>query len=123
MGRIFFKDIYQKLELNIYEYTFEEHDKTVAYSLSIPFVSTFVFSAVMKHLDAPGTTFKRHMKIAKGVLSEDDYLLQEILFNPYTHDQVSQIREELKELLDIIDHKDAERMKSYLTKIRRNTFS
>ena len=77
----------------------------------------------MKHLDAPGTTFKRHMKIARGVLSEDDYLLQEILFNPYTHNQVSQIREELRELLDIIDHKDAERMKGYLAKIRRNTFS
>ena len=56
MGRIFFKDLYQKLGLNIYEYTFEEHDKTVAYSLSIPFVSTFVFAAVMKHQDAPGTT-------------------------------------------------------------------
>lgn len=26
-----------------------------------PFVSTFVFAAVMKHQDAPGTTFKRHM--------------------------------------------------------------
>ena len=51
MGRIFFKDLYQKLGLNIYEYTFEEHDKTVAYSLSIPFVSTFVFAAVMKHQD------------------------------------------------------------------------
>ena len=113
----------KKLELNIYEYSFEEHDRTVAYSLSIPFVSTFVFSAVMKHLDAPGTTFKRHMKIARGVLSEDDYLLQEILFNPYTHDQVSQIREELRELLDIIDHKDADRMKGYLAKIRHNTFS
>ena len=120
MGRIFFKDLYQKLGLNIYEYTFEEHDKTVAYSLSIPFVSTFVFAAVMKHQDAPGTTFKRHMRIAKGVLSEDDYLLQEILFNPYTHDQVSQIRTELKELLDIIDHKDAVRMKAYLTKIRNH---
>ena len=34
------------------------HDETVAYSLSIPFVSTFVFAAVMKHQDAPGTTFK-----------------------------------------------------------------
>ena len=86
-------------------------------------MSTFVFSAVMKHLDAPGTTFKRHMKIARGVLSEDDYLLQEILFNPYTHDQVSQIRKELRELLDIIDHKDADRMKGYLAKIRHNTFS
>ena len=120
MGRIFFKDLYQKLGLNIYEYTFEEHDKTVAYSLSIPFVSTFVFAAVMKHQDAPGTTFKRHMRIAKGVLNEDDYLLQEILFNPYTHDQVSQIRTELKELLEIIDNKDAEGMKRYLTKIRNN---
>jgi len=120
MGRIFFKDLYQKLGLNIYEYTFEEHDRTVAYSLSIPFVSTFVFAAVMKHQDAPGTTFKRHMKIAKGVLNEDDYLLQEILFNPYTHDQVSQIRTELKELLEIIDNKDAQGMKRYLTKIRDN---
>ena len=120
MGRIFFKDLYNRLGLHIYEYTFDEHDKTVAYSLSIPFVSTFVFAAVMKHQDAPGTTFKRHMRIAKGVLSEDDYLLQEILFNPYTHDQVAQIRTELKDLLAIIDTKDAAGMKAYLTKIRTN---
>ena len=120
MGRIFFKDLYSKLGLNIYEYTFEEHDRTVAYSLSIPFVSTFVFAAVMKHQDAPGTTFKRHMRIAKGVLNEDDYLLQEILFNPYTSEQVGKIRTELKELLGIIETKDAAGMKAYLEKIRRN---
>lgn len=120
MGRIFFKDLYSRLGLNIYEYSFEEHDNTVAYSLSIPFVSTFVFAAVMKHQDAPGTTFKRHMNIAKGVLNEDDFLLQEILFNPYTSEQVEQIRTELKRLLEIIDNKDAEGMKEYLTKIRDN---
>ena len=120
IGRLFFKDLYQRLGLNIYEYSFEEHDKTVAYSLSIPFVSTFVFAAVMKHQDAPGTTFKRHLRIAKGVLNEDDYLLQEVLFNPYTHDQVDQIRKELKDLLAIIDNKDAAGMKAYLTKIRSN---
>ncbi len=120
MGRCFFKELYSRMGLNIYEYTFDEHDKTVAYSLSIPFVSTFTFAAVMKPQDAPGTTFKRHMGIAKGVLSEDDYLLQEILFNPHTHDQVAGIRSELKELLDIIDNKDATRMKAYIDKIRRN---
>ena len=74
----------------------------------------------MKHQDAPGTTFKRHMKIAKGVLNEDDYLLQEILFNPYTNDQVEKITEELKELSDIIKNKDAKRMRLYLMKIRNN---
>lgn len=118
MGRIFFKDLYSSLKLNIFEYTFDEHDETVAYSLSIPFVSTFVFAAVMKHQDAPGTTFKRHMDIARGLLNEDDYLLQEILFNPRTPNQVESIRKELKELLDIISNKDAESMKNYLTKIR-----
>ncbi len=123
MGRIFFRDLYSKLGLNIYEYSFDEHDRTVAYSLSIPFVSTFTFAAVMKHQDAPGTTFKRHMQIAKGVLNEDNYLLQEILFNPYTHDSVVQIRTELKELLEIIDNKDAEGMRKYLKKIRNNVKS
>lgn len=120
MGRIFFKDLYQRLGLSIYEYTFEEHDKTVAYSLSIPFVSTFVFAAVMKHQDAPGTTFKRHMNIARGVLSEDDYLLQEVLFNPHTSEQVEHIRTELKDLLGIIERKDEGGMKAYLEKIRAN---
>ena len=118
MGKIFFKDLYQTMKLNIFEYTFDEHDETVAYSLSIPFVSTFVFAAVMKHQEAPGTTFKKHMAIAKGLLSEDDYLLQEILFNPRTPSQVENIRLELKNLLEIINNKDAEGMKKYLTKIR-----
>lgn len=120
MGRCFFKELYNRLELHICEYTFEEHDKTVAYSLSIPFISTFAFAAVMKHQDAPGTTFKRHMKIAQGVLSEDDTLLREILFNPYTKDQVEQIRNEMKEIIDIIDNRDEEHMQAYLTKIRKN---
>lgn len=120
MGRCFFKELYNRLELHICEYTFEEHDKTVAYSLSIPFISTFAFAAVMKHQDAPGTTFKRHMKIAQGVLSEDDTLLREILFNPYTKGQVEQIRKEMKEIIDIIDNRDEEHMQAYLTKIRAN---
>lgn len=123
MGRIFFKDLYSSIGLNIYEYSFEEHDKTVAYSLSIPFVSTFVFAAVMKHQDAPGTTFKRHLGIAKGVLSEDDYLLQEILFNPYTPEQIEKIKSEMDELLTIIKSKDADGMKGYLKKIRNNLSS
>ncbi len=120
MGRIFFRDLYSKLGLNICEYSFDEHDETVAYSLSIPFVSTFVFAAVMKHQDAPGTTFKRHMAIARGVLGEDDCLLREILFNPRTGGQVSKIRTELKELLEIIDKKDEQALNAYLAKIREH---
>ena len=120
MARCFFKELYSSLGIKIHEYSFDGHDRTVAYSLSIPFISTFAFAAVMKHQDAPGTTFKRHMKIAQGVLSEDDTLLREILFNPYTKDQVAKIRAEMKEIIEIIDNKDEEHMQKFLTKIRGN---
>jgi prephenate dehydrogenase len=120
LGKVFFKDLYSSLKLNIFEYTFKEHDETTAYSLSIPFASTLVFASVMKHQEAPGTTFKRHLAIAHGLLSEDDYLLQEILFNPYTPDQLIQIREELGILLHIIEKKDAKKMQLYLQKVREN---
>lgn len=120
MGRIFFLDLYRRLGLNVHEYTFDEHDEAMAYSLSVPFVSTFVFSAVMKHQDAPGTTFKRHHAIARGVLSEDDRLLREILFNPRTKHHVEQIRAELKALIDIIDNHDSEGFGAYLQRIRSN---
>lgn len=120
MGRIFFRDLYSRLGLNISEYSFAQHDEIVAYSLSIPFVSTFVFAAVMKHQDAPGTTFKRHMAIAKGVLGEDEALLREILFNPHTGGQVEKIREELKKLIGIINEKDSQALKEYITRIKDN---
>ena len=120
MGRVLFRDIYSRLGLHICEYSFQEHDEIVAYSLSIPFVSTFVFAAVMKHQDAPGTTFKRHMAIAKGVLSEDRTLLREILFNPHTTGQVSKIRQELKDLIEIIDAKDKDALNRYIDRIERH---
>ncbi|MDR2776120.1 MAG: prephenate dehydrogenase/arogenate dehydrogenase family protein [Tannerella sp.] len=118
LGKIFFKDLYDRLNLNVFEYTFEEHDRVVAYSLGIPFASTLVFAATMVHQDAPGTTFKRHMKIARGLLSEDDYLLTEILFNPRTPDQIARIQEKLTALQEIIAAKDTAGMKEYLDDVR-----
>ena len=119
-GKIFFKDLYNSLKLNVFEYTFDEHDETIAYSLSIPFASTLVFTSVMKHQEAPGTTFKRHMDIARGLLSEDDFLLTEILFNPHTPAQIEGIREELKKLLCIVEKKDNKAMLEFLTQARKN---
>lgn len=120
LGRIFFKDLYNDLKLNVVEYTFQEHDATIAYSLSIPFASTFVFAGIMKHQDAPGTTFKRHFDIARGVLGEDDHLLSEIMFNPYTPSSLEKIRNQLAELQEIVEKRDAVAMKAYLSRLRQN---
>lgn len=120
LGRIFFLDLYRRLKLNIAEYTFAEHDLTIAYSLSIPFASTLAFASVMRPQEAPGTTFKRHMAIARGLMSEDDYLLSEILFNPHTSAQLDKICSRLSELRDIVDRHDPEAMQAYLKRVRSN---
>ncbi len=118
LGKVFFRDLYSRLRLNIVEYTFEEHDETIAYSLSIPFAATLAFASVMKHQEAPGTTFKRHMQIAEGLMSEDEYLVSEILFNPHTPSQLEGIVSKLSELLEIVKRRDSEAMSDYLAQAR-----
>lgn len=118
-GKIFFRDLYSSLKLNICEYSFEEHDKKMAYSLSIPFIATLIFASIMKCQKAPGTTFKKHMNIARGLLSEDNYLLSEILFNPHTIKQLEQIQQKLLLLHQVIEKRDFHKIKIFLNKIRK----
>ena len=119
-GKQFFRDFYASLQLNIYEYSFEQHDETMAYSLSVPFTSTMVFAACMKRQEAPGTTFKKHMAIAEGLLSENDYLLSEILLNPHTLPQIERIHEKLSGLMKMVRQKDTRALHEFVGELRRN---
>ena len=119
-GKEFFRTFFQDLGLQVHEYSFEEHDETIAYSLSVPFASTLVFAACMKKQEAPGTTFRRHMDIARGLFAEDDQLLTEILFNPATIRQIERINSQLSFLTHIIRERDGEEMQRFLDRLRRN---
>ena len=119
-GKKFFHSFYDSLNLSIHEYSFVGHDQTIAYSLAIPFSSTIVFAACMRKQDAPGTTFKNHLKIAEGLLSEDVYLISEILFGPHSAFQLERIKDQLSYLLEIIKKKDTEKLHQYLSDIKKN---
>jgi len=119
-GKQFFRDFYASLQLNIYEYSFEQHDETMAYSLSVPFTSTMVFAACMKYQEAPGTTFKKHLAIAEGLLSENDYLLSEILLNPHTLPQIERIHEKLSGLMEMVKKKNTKALHEFVEELRRN---
>lgn len=119
-GKKFFRDFYSKLNIKVFEYDFETHDRTVAYSLSTPFASSMVFAACMKRQDAPGTNFKRHLGIARGLLGEDDRLLTEIMFNPHTIRQLELINSRLAYLTHIIRQKDYDEMSKFLDGLRKN---
>ena len=119
-GKEFFRKYYSSFHLKIQEYSFREHDEIIAYSLTIPFSSTLVFASRMKVLDAPGTTFKKHLEIARGLLTEDDFLLSEILLNPYSIEQVENINASLSHLIGMIKNKDKAGLKEYFAVLRKN---
>jgi prephenate dehydrogenase len=119
-GKAFFRDFYGNLHLHLYEYTFEEHDRTIAYSLSVPFASSMVFAACLKNQEAPGTTFRKHLEIARGLFSEDDALLSEIMFNPHSLGQIEKINSRLVYLTHIIRARDYDEMHKFLDRMRKN---
>jgi prephenate dehydrogenase len=119
-GAEFFRAFFGKLGLHIFEYTFEEHDRVMAYSLTTPFASSMVFAACMDSQAVPGTTFRKHREIARGLLSEDDWLLAEILFNPNSLSQLENITARLEFLKHVIKGRDYDEAKGFFEKLRKN---
>ncbi len=119
-GKKFFNDFSNKLGLKIFRYTFPQHDEEVAYSLGVPFSASLVFASCISNIDAPGTTHRKHMQTARGVLSEDDFLLSEILFNPKVIPQIENITSKLSYLSHIIKSKNTQIMKEFLDELRKN---
>jgi prephenate dehydrogenase len=118
--REFFRTFFNARGVSIFEFSFKQHDQMIAYSLTLPFASSLVFAACMNNTAVPGTTFKRHLTIAKGLLSEDDHLLAEILFNPFSLEQLEKVTARLEFLKHVIKGRDYEEAERFFEKLRGN---
>ncbi len=119
-GVTFFRDFFNRFRLKFFEYTFDEHDQMMAYSLTLPFLCSMAFAASVEKDVVPGTTFARHLKIARKLLKEDDHLLGEILFNTYSMPKLDLITGKLEYLKHIISAKDQEELSSFVKRLKDN---
>jgi prephenate dehydrogenase len=119
-GAAFFREFFGRFGLKIFTCSFADHDKMMAYSLTMPFVSSMVFAANVDSHAVPGTTFKKHLEVARGVLSEDDQLLAEVLFNPHSLNQVEKVARKLDFLAHVIRARDYEEAAKVFHGLRMN---
>lgn len=119
-GKKFFRDFYASIGLKVFEFSFTEHDSMMAYSLTLPFSSSMVFAACVDTSAVPGTNFRKHMELARGLLSEDNALLSETLFNPRSIAQLEKITARLELLKHIIKERDYEEAAKFFNKLRQN---
>ncbi len=119
-GRAVFRHFFQNLGVALHEYSFEDHDRMMAYSLTLPFVASMMFASCVDGSEVPGTTFRRHMTVARGLLSEDEHLLMEILYNPHSPAQIEQLRQNLDELHSVVTSRNNGKLSGLLAALRRN---
>ncbi|HTP14113.1 MAG TPA: prephenate dehydrogenase/arogenate dehydrogenase family protein [Bacteroidota bacterium] len=119
-GKEFFRKLFGRFGINVFEYSFSEHDVMMAYSLTLPFVSSMVFASCVSTEAVPGTTFKHHLDVARGLLSEDDFLLSEIIFNPHSLAQLEKISGRLNFLWHIVRNRDTGEARRFFEGLRKN---
>lgn len=115
-----FRTVFERLKVGIFECSFEEHDRMMAYSLTIPFICSMAFAACVDGRAVPGTTFSKHMGVAKGLLSEDGHLLTEILFSRYSLAELDRVTAKLEYLKHIIRERDQEELGVFFQRLRKN---
>ncbi|MBI2837147.1 MAG: prephenate dehydrogenase [Acidobacteria bacterium] len=119
-GAALFRNLFSRLGVTVFDLTFAEHDRMMAYSLTTPFAASLVFAACVDETVVPGTTFARHLTIARGLLSEDDQLLAEVLFNPHSLDQLRKITSRIEFLKHVIADRDQEEARRFFATLRKN---
>ena len=67
-----------------------------------------------------GSADLRHLTIARGLLSEDDHLLAEILFNTHSVEQLNHITGRLEFLKHIIMGRDYDEARRFFEGLRNN---
>jgi prephenate dehydrogenase len=115
-----FLELFAKLGVRVFEFSFAEHDKMMAYSLTTPFVASLMFALCVDETAVPGTTFAKHKKIAEGLLKEDSHLLGEILFNPSSIHQIDAVTSKLEFLKHVIKARDQQEIDKLVGRLKTN---
>jgi len=117
-GIEFFRKFYHHLNITTHFTSFENHDKLMAESLSLPFLTALSFILNTSRSIIPGTTYQKQMDISEQLLSEDIHLLTEILMNPGSLKKIETIKNSLNKLYETINTRDNDELKKILKELK-----
>jgi prephenate dehydrogenase len=98
----FFRDIFSGAAINQIDIGFEEHDRLMATTLSVPVLSALLLHSAGTVDRVAGTTYEKYYELASRVFSEDDDLLNYILSNYNTQNVISKMSETLKQISEAL---------------------
>jgi prephenate dehydrogenase len=115
----FFRIFFEDRGIRVFACPAAEHDRWMAYALTLPFLGSMSFAACLEGAVPPGTNFRRQQELAAGLLAEDDHLLAEILFNPHSLPQLERLTARLEFLKHILRGRDFDEARRFFEDLRR----
>lgn len=115
---VLFERLFERLKLSVHRCALAEHDQLMGYVLGTPFIASLVFAASLEDTVVPGANFQRHLRLAQGLLQEDDQLLTDALCNEHTIKTLRVITGKLEYLKHILDAGDTEEATKLFVSLR-----
>ena len=115
----FFRIFFEDRGIRVFACPAAEHDRWMAYALTLPFLGSMSFVACLEGTVPPGTNFRRQQELAARLLAEDDHLLAEILFNPHSLPQLERLTARLEFLKHILRGRDFDEARRFFEDLRR----
>jgi prephenate dehydrogenase len=116
-GRAFFSSFFTRSGISVQELSFAEHDMLMSRVLAVPFITTLLFAAGSDEDLPGGTTYRRHLEIARGLFSENPAVLAGILANRYNAAQAGKMMENLKRLVPMLEKQDTAAIGGYIAEL------
>ncbi|MFO7575231.1 MAG: prephenate dehydrogenase/arogenate dehydrogenase family protein [Bacteroidales bacterium] len=113
-GREFFSSFFSRFGIDVQELSFAEHDMLMSKVLAVPFITTLLFTVGSEAELPGGTTYNRHLEIARGLFSENRAMLAGILANRYNAEQAVKMLESLKRLVPMLEKHDTDAIEGYI---------
>lgn len=99
---VFFGSLCRALQLGVFRCAFSRRSRAMTCSLSVPFISAFMFTTIVGRRRTPKAAFGGRVTVTGKLLDRSSCLLRRVLFGPHAPNRMAGVQARLGGLLRVV---------------------
>lgn len=100
---VFFGSLCRAVGLGVFRCAFSRRSRAITCSLSVPFMSAFIFTTMVGRRRTPNAAFGGRVTVTGNLLDRSSCLLRRVLFGPHAPSRIRGVHLRLGGLLRVVD--------------------
>lgn len=102
LNGVFFGSLCRGLNLGVFRCAFRRRSRAITCSLSVPFISAFIFTTMVGRRSTPNAAFGHRVGVTGKMLGRSSCLLRRVLFGPHAPTRMRNVHARLGRLLSVV---------------------